>query len=254
MESGGNGMLGQGALHADVTVPTLLFEFEDMPFKQIGCGALHTAALTESGEVWACGTGEYGRLASGQALSGDQLNLEPVDGLDGKVIKSISVGNAFTLALSEEGELYCWGRNDTGQLGQGGGLSMDVYCFEDLPVPVLDSMDGEIIVDMSAGHGHAAAVTNDGKLFMWGMKRYLEPEYMSVLEGKKVTGVACGDKITAALTDEGEVYTFGPGKFGSLGHGNTSTEVQPKLVEALQGLKVVKIACGDKHVAALVEF
>jgi alpha-tubulin suppressor-like RCC1 family protein len=50
-----------------------------------------------------------------------------------QVITRLSVGHAFTLALASSGELYGWGRNDAGQLGLGGGLSMDVYAMENLP-------------------------------------------------------------------------------------------------------------------------
>jgi Regulator of chromosome condensation (RCC1) repeat len=50
-----------------------------------------------------------------------------------QVITRLSVGTAFTLALTDAGELYGWGRNDAGQLGLGGGMSMDVYAMENLP-------------------------------------------------------------------------------------------------------------------------
>jgi alpha-tubulin suppressor-like RCC1 family protein len=42
---------------------------------------------------------------------------------------------------------------------------------------------------MAAGFSHAAAVSEDGKLFMWGMKRYLEPEHMVALDGHTVVDV-----------------------------------------------------------------
>jgi Regulator of chromosome condensation (RCC1) repeat len=53
--------------------------------------------------------------------------------LQSQVITRLSVGTAFTLALTDAGELYGWGRNDAGQLGLGGGMAMDVYAMENLP-------------------------------------------------------------------------------------------------------------------------
>lgn len=45
----------------------------------------------------------------------------------------LQAGHAFALALTSEGEVLGWGRNDQGQLGLGGGLTMDVYAAEVLP-------------------------------------------------------------------------------------------------------------------------
>ena len=53
----------------------------------------------------------------------------------------------------------------------------------------IEDLGTERIVAMAAGFSHAAAVSEDGKLFMWGMKRYLEPEHMVALDGHTVVDV-----------------------------------------------------------------
>lgn len=50
------------------------------------------------------------------------------------------------MALSSEGEVFGWGRNDQGQLGLGGGLTMDVYAAEVLP-RTIDALSGEKVIN-----------------------------------------------------------------------------------------------------------
>ncbi|KAG5187127.1 putative regulator of chromosome condensation like protein [Tribonema minus] len=251
----GGGALGHGSTSGDVKEPQLVEAVADvLKAVQVGAGENHTAILTDDGEVWACGAGEYGRLGNGG--TSDCATPTPVLGLEDKVITRLSVGHAFTLALASTGELYGWGRNDAGQLGLGGGFSMDVYAMENLPRQVAEdhALGTKKIVAMAAGHSHACAVTDDGKLYMWGMKRYLEPEHMSVMDNETVTDVGCGDKYAAVITQQGDMFTFGKGRSNCLGHGATTTLPQPTLVEFFErhNLRVVKVACGHRHVAALV--
>ncbi|XP_014664090.1 PREDICTED: uncharacterized protein LOC106806607 isoform X2 [Priapulus caudatus] len=63
--------------------------------------------------------------------------------------------------------------------------------------------------------------------------------------------VSCGKEHTLVLTDTGLVYSFGLGSRGQLGHDSTDQEVQPKLVDALDGLKIIAVAAGGWHSLAL---
>ena len=47
----------------------------------------------------------------------------------------------------------------------------------------------------------------------------------------------------------GELYTWGKGRYGRLGHGDSEDQLKPKLVEALHGFRVIDVACGKKFVA-----
>ena len=54
---------------------------------------------------------------------------------------------------------------------------------------------------------------------------------------------------TAVYTSAGELYTFGNGKYGRLGHGTETDEWLPRLVEGLPGEQVVAVAAGEEHTA-----
>jgi alpha-tubulin suppressor-like RCC1 family protein len=61
------------------------------------------------------------------------------------------------------------------------------------------------------------------------------PRIIESLRGKDVVDVACGGVHSAAITASGELYTWGKGRYGRLGHGDSDDQLKPKLVEALLG-------------------
>lgn len=67
----------------------------------------------------------------------------------------------------------------------------------------------------------------------------------------KKVAVNSGGKHCLAMTSEGEVYSWGEGEDGKLGHGNRINYDRPKLIDALSGIGVVDIACGSAHSACI---
>ena len=63
--------------------------------------------------------------------------------------------------------------------------------------------------------------------------------------------VACGLCHTAALSSNGEVFTWGSGNWGRLGHGDQNHRFVPTKVEIPGGERIVKVSCGDYHTAAV---
>ena len=47
------------------------------------------------------------------------------------------------------------------------------------------------------------------------------------------------------MHDTGELYTWGKGRYGRLGHGDSEDQLRPKLVESLLGYRVIDVACGE---------
>ena len=88
-----------------------------------------------------------------------------------------------------------------------------------------------------------------GALGHGGLEIELLPRLVGSLAGKKVIGAAAGAMHTAVWTDDGEVFTFGRGAYGQLGHGGLENELVPRLVQALAGRKVVGAAAGAEHTA-----
>lgn len=66
------------------------------------------------------------------------------------------------------------------------------------------------------------------------------------------TNVVCGENHCLALTRDGEVFSWGSGRFGQLGHGELTNSLdKPTAIEFFQGLRVKEIACGGFHSAVI---
>ena len=70
---------------------------------------------------------------------------------------------------------------------------------------------------------------------------------------KEWTQIVAGYYHTAALTKEGKVFTWGYNYFGQLGHGDNEERHIPTKVKSLDGLFIVKIACGPWHIVVLTD-
>eukprot|EP00629_Pelagomonadales_sp_RCC1024_P015030 CAMPEP_0119261496 /NCGR_PEP_ID=MMETSP1329-20130426/1542_1 /TAXON_ID=114041 /ORGANISM="Genus nov. species nov., Strain RCC1024" /LENGTH=670 /DNA_ID=CAMNT_0007261061 /DNA_START=319 /DNA_END=2327 /DNA_ORIENTATION=+ len=79
-----------------------------------------------------------------------------------------------------------------------------------------------------------------------------QPTLVEGLLGLPVASVCCGGQHAAVLTRGGEVYTWGRGGFGRLGHGDTQSLKAPKLVRgALERVRCAQVACGFAYTAAV---
>lgn len=79
------------------------------------------------------------------------------------------------------------------------------------------------------------------------------PAQIGVLHGLEIAAISCGSRHTLVLTTGGEVYSFGWGSMGQLGHGDLKSSGAPKRIEffAQHGLVVDYISCGGCHSAAV---
>jgi hypothetical protein len=102
-------------------------------------GSGYYCVFTSDGQAFCWGKGEYGKLGNGSQDDSNVPVAVNTDGvLNGKTIMSLAVGVYHSCAVTSEPKVYCWGRNDLGQLGNGeSGVSASVS----VPVSVIEPAD-----------------------------------------------------------------------------------------------------------------
>ncbi|KAM3285466.1 hypothetical protein P3S67_024265 [Capsicum chacoense] len=127
--------------------------------------------------------------------------------------------------------------------------------------------EGVHVKSVTCGEYQTCAVTSSGELYTWGdnsfgaelvgeekkRSHWLPNRICGALDGVKISYVACAEWHTAVVSTAGQLFTYGDGTFGVLGHGNLQSVAQPREVESLRGLRVKCVACGPWHTAAVVE-
>ncbi|KAK4490630.1 hypothetical protein RD792_001318 [Penstemon davidsonii] len=251
---GEDGQLGHGDA-GDRFSPTQVSALDGQEIVSVTCGADHTTAYSESKvQVYSWGWGDFGRLGHGN--SSDLFSPQPIKALQGMRIKQIACGDSHCLAVTMEGEIQSWGRNQNGQLGLG--------TTEDSLVPQkIDAFKGIPVKMVAAGAEHTAAVTEDGELYGWGWGRYgnlglgdrydrLVPWKVETVKAEKMVLVACGWRHTISVSSSGNLYTYGWSKYGQLGHGDFEDHLIPHKLEALHGTCISQISGGWRHTMALM--
>ncbi|KAG7333753.1 hypothetical protein KOW79_002160 [Hemibagrus wyckioides] len=209
----------------------------------ISCGETDAVLLTYGGKVLSLGKPYVCR---------------PIKELCNKTVIQVACGDHHFMALSNDGQLFTWGQNSSGQLGLG----------KDKPSStspqLLKSLSGIPMAQISAGGDHSFALSLSGAVFGWGRNSagqlglgntedmYI-PTCVNNLSQKKTISISCGEEHTTTLSKGGTVFTFGSGRYGQLGHDSLQDELQPRVVCGLWGLNVSQIACGRHHTLALVK-
>ncbi|KAL8515095.1 hypothetical protein ACS0TY_013980 [Phlomoides rotata] len=172
----------------------------------------------------------------------------------------IACGVRHAALVTRQGEVFSWGEESGGRLGHGVG--------KDVSQPrLVESLTFSSVDFVACGEFHTCAVTMAGELYTWGdgthyagllghgtdVSHWIPKRIAGPLEGLQVATVTCGPWHTAMITSTGQLFTFGDGTFGVLGHGNRESVSFPREVDSLSGLRTIAVACGVWHTAAVVE-
>ncbi|KAJ7543575.1 hypothetical protein O6H91_09G043700 [Diphasiastrum complanatum] len=227
----------------------------------IACGLQHTAAVASDGSLFTWGSNAYGQLGDGS--EDDCGKPKRVKSLREEFVKSVACGAHCTAAITvprrskdvPSPNSRLWGSNHPR-------IFWGVFSCN------------TSIIQVACGMAHVAALSVEGVLQTWGYNEYgqlgrglscegqqearLVTAFVKFLDEPpelvRVSKVACGEYHTAAVADNGDLYTWGLGYMGQLGHRALQSphkEVLPRRVVGLEGVKVEDVACGGVHTCAV---
>ncbi|GCC28306.1 hypothetical protein chiPu_0006735 [Chiloscyllium punctatum] len=169
----------------------------------------------------------------------------------------IEAGQYCTFAISEDGSVKACGKGSYGRLGLGDSNNQSA------PKKLTFEPHRSIrkISSSKGSDGHTLAVTAEGDIFSWGDGDYgklghgnsATQKYPKLIQGpllgKIVVCVSAGYRHSASVTSDGELYTWGEGDFGRLGHSDSHSRNLPTLVKDISS--VGQVACGSSHTIAV---
>jgi alpha-tubulin suppressor-like RCC1 family protein len=204
--------------------------------------------------IYSVGSNNYGTL--GDYGETKKINMISSAFHEEKIV-AVSSGQDHSSAITETGKLYTWGWNQYGQLGDGTTTNKSTPTL-------IDAFNGEKIVAVSLGASHSSAITETGKLYIWGYNYYGQlgdgtttnistPTLIDSFGGEKVVAVSLGYYHSSAITETGKLYTWGLNNYGRLGDGTTTQRNTPTLIDAFGGEKIVSVSLGTHHSSAITE-
>ncbi|GMF24609.1 unnamed protein product [Phytophthora fragariaefolia] len=144
-----HGQLGLDSTSEPVLQPTrLAAPLDRAVVPQLSCGYHHTAVVTEDGAVYTFGRNDYGQLGLGHKM---HMGRPAVQSLVRMRITQVACGCYHTLALSDDGKVFPFGRNNHGQLG----LETSVDC---LSPQLISSLRNKTVTKVAAGFYHSVCL------------------------------------------------------------------------------------------------
>ncbi|WP_164479115.1 RCC1 domain-containing protein [Nakamurella antarctica] len=248
----GNGLTASSSVPVEVTLPA------GATFTSIDSGNYYTVARGSNGKTYAWGDNFLGQLGQGDSGSGTNRAVPVEVPLPvGVTLTSFSAGANFVLALGSDTQMYAWGHNVNGQLGDGNPVT-SVKNPTVVPFPV-----GVVFTQVSAGDSHSGAVDAAGNAYTWGNNQYGEigngnvgtdystPQSVTLPAGVTFSQITTGPYVSEALGSDGKNYAWGSGNYQQLGDGTSDDRPLPTVVQTPTGVTFTQVAIGDQHTVAL---
>ena len=226
-------------------------------------GYHHTCAILDDQSVKCWGRNQDGELGVGSTTSSFNTPQSIASLGTNRYAVSLALGQGFTCALLDDGSIKCWGQDNLGQRGDGGGYGSDI---RSPPSSSITLPTGRTAKQISAGEFHVCALLDDDSVVCWGNNaegqlgdgttshRTAPVNVSSFGSGHTVSYVSAGyDHVCALLTDGG-VRCWGSNNNGQLGDGTSTDRSTPPSsdVNLGSGYTAIGISSGGGHTCAML--
>ncbi|MCI5744872.1 MAG: hypothetical protein MR270_01150 [Erysipelotrichaceae bacterium] len=197
---------------------------DDDYFINVFSGEQHSFFLTNSGRVFAIGSGEKGQLGySDYIFKSNPVEITQMFLLQGnEKITYIACGDDFNIALTNFHKVISFGKNEDGQLGvpanEKKSLTYDI-------TSLFSFNDDDYLIDVKCGASHSLALSKNGFVYVWGLntsgqlgiKDEILLDTPTRLDIKhSACQIAVGRYTSYVLTNMGQLYGFGSDSYGQL--------------------------------------
>ena len=178
----------------------------------------------------------------------------------GKEVCQVACGEVHYAAVTFHGELFMWGNNKHGQLGQflAPGSTSRTPTSDSSPSLSAASSAASTSTASSAssssdGASTESAAAKEEETLEFGPDSGCAQRVPQIVPfpGTRIHSVACGKSHTVCLTVGGAVFAWGKNKHGELGVGDTCCHPTPTLLNSIR--RVSLVACGDHTSAAYAD-
>ena len=242
---GSENILGDGTGEAS-GIPVLIDAsgvLSGKTFKKIMVGYEYGCAIASDDLIYCWGYNTAGVLGDGSNTdSYSPVAVVRAGGLSGKTFSSFAAGYQHACALASDEEVYCWGQNTDGQLGDGTNTDSNI------PVGInrSGSLNGKNIQSIYAGTNHNCLLNVDNSLFCWGYNQEgqlgnnsttssnvpVQVSSSGVLSGGVKILVMSLGSISCGMDVEENFYCWGDNSYGQID--NTFTNYsEPVLKDSL---------------------
>ncbi|XP_054901332.1 serine/threonine-protein kinase Nek8 isoform X4 [Poeciliopsis prolifica] len=233
--------------------------------KSVSCGDLFTTCMTDRGIIMTFGSGSNGCLGHGNFNDVTQPKI--VEALLGYELVQVSCGASHVVAVTNEREVFAWGRGDNGRLGLG---TQDTHNSPQqvcLPAEfeaqkVVCGVDCSMVVSTRCSI-LACGSNRFNKLGLDTITAGEEPNPVNQVEevhsytpvqsaplnSDRIVYVDIGTSHSVAVTEEGRCYTFGSNQHGQTGCSSRRSSRVPYQVLGLKD--ITSAACGDAFTLAI---
>lgn len=220
------------ATHGDLTV-TWTLGYRPFTAMATGSMARHALALAD-GKVYAWGQNSSGKLGDG-TITTKAAPVATVPGFIPSTVKitAVATGGTHSLALGDDGRVYAWGSNVSGQLGNDSTATSSLAPVATVPGAIPSTVT---ITAIAGGETHSLALGDDGNVYAWGnnlagqlgtgttrvpaaaSRGVIPPTVM-------ITAITATLSNSYALTSQGLAYAWGSRLTGQLGNGTLNGSV-----------------------------
>jgi alpha-tubulin suppressor-like RCC1 family protein len=262
------GQLGDGGSNTNTNAPssTAIDLGTGRTAVAVSAGDRYTCAILDNGDLKCWGWDYYGQLGDGGTNTDTNApSSTAIDLGTGRTAVAVSAGSYHTCVILDNGDLKCWGRDNHGQLGDGGSNT-------DTNTPSSTAIDlgtGRTAVAVDAGDYHTCAILDNGDMKCWGydFKGQLgdggsntntnapSSTAIDLGTGRTAVAVSAGAYHTCAILDNGDLKCWGWDDYGQLGDGtNTDTNAPSSTAINLgTGRTAVAVSAGAYHTCALLD-